>query len=282
MELIACTPKSLPRSKWVHAANHAVSVNPLNHAPVERLTMVMPGFRPQPEHLAVLVTKYWGTGGVHLTVGFLDNPEAALRKRIIQHMNAWNKTANVSFVETNGQADVRVARVAGDGYWSYIGTDIHTIAPDQPTMNLDSFTMDTPESEFHRVVRHEIGHTMGFPHEHMRKELVALIDRAKAIDFYGRTQGWDEQTVIEQVLTPIEQSQILATPKPDVKSVMCYQVPGSITTTGKPIIGGKDIDKMDFAFASKIYPKSVERPKRPKARPKPQKTRRAAAKRQRG
>ncbi len=39
--------------------------------------------------------------------------------------------------------------------------------------------MQTPESEYHRVVRHETGHTLGFPHEHMRKELVEKIDRRR-------------------------------------------------------------------------------------------------------
>jgi hypothetical protein len=45
----------------------------------------------------------------------------------------------------------------------------------EPTMTLEAFTMNMPESEFHRVVRHETGHTMGFPHEHMRRELVDKI-----------------------------------------------------------------------------------------------------------
>jgi hypothetical protein len=52
-------------------------------------------------------------------------------------------------------------------------------------MNLDSFTMQMPESEFHRVIRHETGHTLGCPHEHMRRELVDRIDEEKAIEFFG-------------------------------------------------------------------------------------------------
>ena len=68
--------------------------------------------------------------------------------------------------------------------------------------------METPESEFHRVVRHETGHTLGFPHEHMRRELVDKIDRRKAIAFFEETQGWSEQEVIQQVLTPIEESSL--------------------------------------------------------------------------
>src|SRR5262249_49279166 len=160
-----------------------------------RLARGMPGFVPKPEHIAGLMTKYWHTGGVKLTVGFLDDPPADLRARLLLHMNAGDETANVQFVQTNLDPQARSARVPHDGYWSYLGTDILSIPADQPTMNLEEFTMDTPESEFHRVVRHETGHTMGFPHEHMRRELVNKIDPEKAIRYFGATQGWSPEEV---------------------------------------------------------------------------------------
>lgn len=256
-KFIVCSPRRLPREKWVAAAQKAVEINPLNHAPVERLSALMPGFTPTPEHIAVVTTKYWGTSGVHLTVGFLDDTPDDLKKRILLHMNAWNKTANVGFVETSTDPQIRITRAGGDngGYWSYVGTDVSSIEASQPTMNLEAFSMQTPESEFHRVVRHETGHTMGFPHEHMRRELVAKIDPDKAIEYFGRTQGWSAADVRAQVLTPIEESSLRGTPHADPNSIMCYQIPGSITKDGKPIIGGVDIDKSDYAFAAKIYHK---------------------------
>jgi astacin (peptidase family M12A) len=256
MNYIVCTPKSLPQEKLVDSARTAVEINPLNHAPVERLTRLFPGFTATPERIAVVTTKYWGIQGVKLTVGFLDNPPADLRKHIILHMNAWAKTANVTFVETKGQAQVRIARQGGPdgGYWSYLGTEILHIDKGDPTMNLEAFTMNTPESEFHRVVRHETGHTLGFPHEHMRKALVDKLDVDKTLAYFERTQGWSEEEVRAQVLTPLEESTLLGT-KPDPKSIMCYQIPGEITKDGKPIIGGTDIDPSDFKFAASIYPK---------------------------
>ncbi len=255
--VLVCAPRSLSRDKWIAAAKKAVEINPVNHAPVDRLALVMPGFTPTPEHIAVVTTKYWGAQGVHLTVGFLDNPPADLRARILAHMNAWCQSANVEFVETTTDPQVRIAREGGDngGYWSYVGTDVLSIDADQPTMNLEAFTMNTPESEFHRVVRHETGHTMGFPHEHMRRELVNKIDPQKAIAFFGSTQGWSPAMVRAQVLTPIEESQILGTPQADPNSIMCYQIPGAITKDGQPIVGGLDIDAIDFAFAAQLYPK---------------------------
>lgn len=261
-EPIVCTPKVLPRAKWVAAARTASEINPVNHPPIERLVRAIPGFAPSPEHIAVLTTKYWHTKGVHLTVGFLDGPPADLKKRLLSHMNAWAKTANVKFVQTATNPQVRIARMGGEdgGYWSYLGTDVLHIDPDQPTMNLEAFTMNTSESEFHRVIRHETGHTLGFPHEHMRRELVNLIDPAKAIAYFEATQGWSADEVRQQVLTPIEESSLLGTPHADPNSIMCYQIPGSITKNGNAIIGGVDIDASDYAFAAKIYPKPGKAP----------------------
>jgi hypothetical protein len=107
---MVCTPKMLFREHWVPAARTAAKINPLNHAPIERLGMVIPGFDPSPERLAILTLKYWGAQGVQLTVGFLDNPPADLRARILSHMNAWSKTANIKFVETTTDPQVRIAR----------------------------------------------------------------------------------------------------------------------------------------------------------------------------
>ena len=259
-EPIVCIPKSLPKTQWVAAARRATEINPVNHPPVERLVRVMRGFTPDAQRIAVLTTKYWHAGGVKLTVGFLDNPSAALKKRILSHMNAWAKTANVQFTAAKTDPQVRIARVKDDGYWSYLGTDILSIPAGQATMNLDSFSMSTPESEFHRVVRHETGHTMGFPHEHMRKQLVQKIDPKKAIKYFGDTQGWSADEVRQQVLTPIEDSSLLGTPDADPRSIMCYQIPGSITKDGNPIMGGLDIDESDYSFAAKIYPKPGAKP----------------------
>jgi hypothetical protein len=60
--------------------------------------------------------------------------------------------------------------------------------------------------------------------------------------------------VNQQVLTPLSQDSIIGTP-PDQDSIMCYQLPGSITKSGEPIRGGSDINATDFAFAGRIYPK---------------------------
>ncbi len=91
----------------------------------------------------------------------------------------------------------------------------------------------------------------------MRAEIIAQIDEQKAIQFYGATQGWNEAQVRAQVLTPLPASSIWATTSPDRQSIMCYQIPASITKNGQAIPGGLDIDPLDFEFMGKVYPKAA-------------------------
>src|SRR5215475_3931610 len=244
---IVCSPRSLPLETLVAAARTAVEINPHNHPRVHHLVRLMPDRQVTPERIAILTKKYWGIQGVKLTVSFLDNPPSDLRKRILLHMNAWSAAANVKFVETTTHGQVRIARVGGQdgGYWSYVGTDILHIKPNKQTMNLEGFTMSIPESEYHRVVRHETGHTLGFPHEHMRKELVDRLDPNKTISYFRQTQGWTAQMTQQQVLTPIREGSIVGT-EADETSIMCYQLPASITKDGQPIPGGNDINELDY------------------------------------
>lgn len=245
-EPIVCTPKSLPSHQAIPAALNATHINPTN-APNPVLPLA-------PQHIALLTSKYWGPKARRLTVSFLEKPSYQFRLLILRHMNAWYSAGtNVHFVYTTGTGDVRIT-TQPDGYWSYLGTDIHMIAPTDPTMCLEAFTVNTPDSEYRRVVRHETGHSLGFVHEHMRKELVAQIDPGKAYAYFARYDGWDRQTVDEQVLTPLDDRTIMGTP-PDQTSIMCYQLPGSITINGTPILGGLDINATDIGYARKIYPR---------------------------
>jgi hypothetical protein len=262
MPPITCTPRSLPKAKLHAAAAHAFSQNPSNRMPIEKLLRLVPSFTPTPDAVAILRGKYWGKRGVRLAVSFLEDATLELRRRIVAHMNAWQRRADVRFALADRDGDVRIA-FSGDptwgGYWSYVGTDILAIDADQPTMNLEGFTMDTPEAEFRRVVRHEAGHTLGFVHEHMRAELVARIDREKAIKHFGLTQGWSPDEVEAQVLTPIENGSLIGNPDPDPDSVMCYQLPATILKPGMPVIlGGTDITDSDHLWAGKLYPKAAD------------------------
>jgi hypothetical protein len=256
---IACTVKPLPKRLLVAAAKTAIDLNPANAPFLQGPNAALGANREtlEPLHIALLTSKYLGKEQRVLTVSFMESTPADLRDRLISHMNAWyTGGCGIQFKWTAGTGDIRVSRGSG-GYWSYLGTDIFQIPKNRQTMNLQGFTMSTPESEYKRVVRHELGHSIGFPHEHMRKDLVERLDANKTIQWFRQYQGWDQQTVQEQVLTPLDERSLMATPA-DQNSIMCYQLPGSITKDGKPIVGGTDINQSDQAFANKLYPRPAD------------------------
>lgn len=251
---IACVPKMLPDEKRQEGAIRAVRYNPVN--------MIRPvAFIPK-DRLSVLISSYWGAEGVKLTVSFMDNPPADVRKKILLYLNMWGERANVTFTETQTNGRVRIARQP-DGYWSYLGTDIDSIPANEPTMNLEGFSSNTADEEYLRVVCHEGGHTLGFPHEHMRKAIIDKLDVRKTIAWGRRYLGWDERTVRQQILTPLSEQSIMGTPNAEETSIMCYQLPGTITKDGRPIMGGDRITQSDMDFAAKIYPKVVTPPPPP-------------------
>jgi hypothetical protein len=259
MTRITCRTRVLTPEQAATVLRRSIEVNPSNAEEQHVIERTPIGRRGGPRRLAVVIGHRWPAGGVQLSVQFLDNPARDLRARILLHMNAWSKTANVKFVETASVGQVRIARLDSPedlaGYWSWVGTEILGIKEDEPTLNLEGFTMRTPESEFTRVVRHEAGHTLGFDHEHMREALVRKIDRAKAFAYFDRTQGWTREDTLRQVLTPLSERSLMGTTEADPLSVMCYQIPAEITKDRKAIPGGRDINEKDYAFAAKVYPK---------------------------
>ena len=263
MSVIVCRPKILKPEMLEHAERRALAINPANEAERHTIERTPVGHRGGPRRIAVVIGRKWPIKGVQLSVSFMDSPKNDLRKRILLHMNAWGQKANVNFAETSSVGQVRIARLDSPedqaGYWSFVGTEILEVDENEPTMNLEGFTMHTSEAEFKRVVRHEAGHTLGFDHEHMRSEIVKLIDRDKAIEFFDKDQGWTPEEVKEQVLTPLKNKSIMGTREADPISIMCYQLPGEIMKNGKPVKGGNNINPRDHAFAASLYPKKSRR-----------------------
>lgn len=260
--IITCRSRIIGPKDLEESAQQAIEVNPLNR-PSAALIYKRLGRAPTNEELTVATNKFWGDDGARLTVSFVDSTSTTLKKKILLHLNAWNLKANIEFVETTDtfNALVRINREPlndpeWDGYWCFLGTDlIGNAGPKDQTMNLEGFTESTSDEKFRSIVRHEAGHALGFEHEHFRPELIARIDRNKAIKYYKELCNWTADDVDAQVLQPLRDDEWEGTAQGDPTSIMTYHVPGDVTIDGNPIIGGHDINQIDHDFAALIYPK---------------------------
>jgi hypothetical protein len=248
-----CIPVKLKEDEIVRAAEVATQIFPPNAPHLSYAEEV-----PTAKRISVLTQKFWGAKAMDLTVGFFNRPSQAFIDKCLQFANAWSEFSKIKFRYTSNVSDgmIRVA-FERSGYWSYLGPDCLGIPKNQQTLNLEGFTVNTPISEWNRVVKHEFGHALGCPHEQQRQQILDLLDEQKTIAYFMRTQGWSEDEVRQQILVPLEERSLMqgSSPNADVTSIMCYQFPGSITKNGQPIPGGLDFSSVDREFFAKIYPK---------------------------
>jgi hypothetical protein len=265
---IPCVYKRLPEHALIPAARAATEENPANAPPGDALSRLEKAMgRPAtPQHIALMTNKKWPPGGKVFPTYFMDTTDAALRNKILAFLNEPNRVCNLKFVLTGKQSDalVRITRTPGEGYWSFVGPDILQIPNDEPTMNLESFTVDDPsDAEYMRVVPHEGLHTGGCIHEHQRKAIIDLLDKLKVEAWLSAYAGWTVAEVDQQVFVYAPEEELTATPFADPSSVMAYAFPASVTKNGVAIPGGSGLTQLDKDFLARMYPLPVAPPPPP-------------------
>jgi len=164
----------------------------------------------------------------------------------------WTAVANLQIVFDDApDADIRIAFDAGDGAWSYIGTDARDIPRNEPTMNLGFLDGGT--------AAHEFGHAIGLAHEHQNpdggiewNEAVVIREMAKSPNF------WDAETTRHNILQRYRADQINGT-RFDPDSIMLYFFPADWTTNGVGTKANEVLSSLDkqFIAGAKMYPRSA-------------------------
>lgn len=92
----------------------------------------------------------------------------------------------LEFIEVDNRedAEVRIGFMPGDGAWSYLGTYVLNIGAGQRTMNF-GWTLQGQDGL--DTALHEIGHTLGLPHEHQNPNAGIV---------------WDEEAVYTALAQP--------------------------------------------------------------------------------
>lgn len=132
-----------------------------------------------------------------------------------------------SEVASPEDAEIRIGFQQGDGAWSYVGRDILNQGPHERTMN---FGWDlTRPGEIDTAV-HEIGHTLGFPHEHQNPNAGIVWDEQAVYDeLAGPPNFWPRETTFWNIIRKIPPDTVEGS-RWDPDSIMHYPFgPGLIT-----------------------------------------------------
>jgi hypothetical protein len=159
-------------------------------------------------------------------------------------------------VSDRTDAEVRVGFMETDGSWSYIGRQILDQGVNDRTMNF-GWDLTTPYG--HTTALHEIGHTLGLPHEHQNPFAGIVWDEKAVYDFFaGDPNFWPRDQTFHNVLRKLSPAEVSgSTWDPD--SIMEYDFPpGLITEPAKFKAEGihppGTLSQVDQDWARKWYP----------------------------
>lgn len=194
--------------------------------------------------------KLWTKNEIKVT--FIGG-SGTLHNKVIKYAREWEKYGNIKFLF--GSWEVSDCRIAFNcnGHWSYVGTDNLGVPQHKATMNL-SLTEFSNEDNFKRVVYHEFGHLLGINHEHQSPVGNIQWDEQKVLDYYLRTQGWNEQQTRQQVLNKYNGDALIKGTTFDRDSIMLYPIDSGLTTNGFSVGWNTEISVGDKIWMEIAYP----------------------------
>jgi hypothetical protein len=229
--------------------------------PVVEAVPLPPGLGPEREHAITLIQNKWVNGTV-LRFHFLASPKwnwpAAQMKAVRDAFAKWKAVGiGLSFLETNdpSEAEIRIGFWQGDGSWSYVGTDILKYSKDGRTMN---FGWDLTTEWGGATALHEIGHTLGMPHEHQNPNSGIVWNEARVYQvFGGPPNNWKPEQTFHNIIRKLNPAEVEGTGW-DPTSVMHYPFQAGLISAPAPYDAGvprnTDLSDLDKAWVATVYP----------------------------
>jgi hypothetical protein len=150
-------------------------------------------------------------------------------------------------VTSVSEAEIRIGFDESDGSWSYVGRDLLSIPQDERTMN---FGWDLTTTYGGTTALHEIGHTLGMPHEHQNPNAGIVWDEEAVYTYLGGAPNfWPREQTFHNVLRKLDAAEVSGSTW-DWKSVMEYDFPSGLIISPAQFSGGvhppgglSDVDK---------------------------------------
>ncbi len=162
-------------------------------------------------------------------------------------------------VTNRKDAEVRIAFMDGDGSWSYIGRDILEEDEDPRTMNFGWNIAVRDQHNGIGTALHEIGHTLGFPHEH-QNPYAGIVWNKEAVykSLAAPPNEWSKDDTDNNIINKISKNEVNgSTWDPD--SIMHYPFQKGLINkpdeyTGKDLQPAGGLSPMDTKYALSFYP----------------------------
>ncbi len=203
------------------------------HVPKVAKRQLPEDISPHRANLIRYIDKKWMNGTKLRYYFFTSGPYAGAIEQIDvvrEGFRIWEQVGiGLTFEEIFdiSEAEVRIGFEQGVGAWSYVGRDVLDIpGQSERTMNFgwdltrDPRGVDTPV--------HEIGHTLGFPHEHQNPFAGIQWDEEAVYEYFGGPpNNWNRQTTFHNILRKLSEGEVGGSDW-DPNSVMHYAFPSGL------------------------------------------------------
>lgn len=171
-----------------------------------------------------------------------------------------NQGIGLTFTEVTllSESEIRIGFWRGDGSWSTVGTDALNVGQQERTMNF-GWNINVAGPNGLDTAVHEIGHTLGFHHEHQNPNAGIVWNREAVYDYFARTQDppWSRAKTDFNILDKIE-PQTVEGSNWDPDSVMHYAFAGGLIRQPEQYRNGLTpelgLSQADIEVVKRFYP----------------------------
>lgn len=185
-----------------------------------------------------------------------DNAEKDIVRRSFQGWKDLGIGLEFQEVGSRDEAEIRIGFMRGDGAWSYVGRDLLNIGRDSRTMNF-GWDLKRHPSEADTAL-HEIGHTLGFPHEHQNPNAgIVWNEEAVYTALAGPPNHWDRNKTFQNIIRKITPDLVQGS-NWDSDSVMHYPFGAGMIDRPEEFRNGIDpaggLSERDRTWVQTFYP----------------------------